>query len=450
MTLSDLSSNASNAVDTIAAIATAPGGAIGIIRLSGPESISATNSIFSKDINNASGYSLHYGSIIDKTEGTRGIIDEVLVSVFRAPHSYTGEDSVEISCHGSSYVLRQVMQLLYAQGVRQADHGEFTQRAFLNGKLDLAQAEAVADLIASTSKASHKLAINQMKGGVSKELNALRDQLLNLTSLIELELDFSEEEVEFANREQLLQLCKIAQQRIDSLRDSFQQGNAIKEGVPVAIIGAPNVGKSTLLNALLKEDKAIVSNIEGTTRDIIEDTIQIQGITFRFIDTAGIRHTDNEIEQIGITRAQQAASKAKIIIMMSEESVPEPNITITDDQTVIHVVNKSSIVTHTSTPLHIEALYNKGIDKLEDLLVSCISTNNNDAVIINNIRHYEALTSASTSLGATINSIQANMPTVLIAEELRQSISHLEHITGQSISSLDVLHNIFQHFCIGK
>ncbi|MEG1685258.1 MAG: tRNA uridine-5-carboxymethylaminomethyl(34) synthesis GTPase MnmE, partial [Bacteroides sp.] len=307
--------------DTICAIATAQGGAIGMIRVSGPESIEIVNKLFipinkGKDLTSQKAYTLSFGSICQANE----IIDEVLISVFRAPHSYTGEDSIEIACHGSSYILQQVMQLLIQNGCRGALPGEYTQRAFLNGKMDLSQAEAVADLIASSSSATHRLAMNQMRGGFSKELTKLRSQLLNFASMIELELDFSEEEVEFANRVDLRNLADNIEQLISRLANSFSVGNAIKNGIPVAIIGETNAGKSTLLNALLNEEKAIVSDIHGTTRDVIEDTINIQGITFRFIDTAGIRDTHDRIESLGIERTFQKIDQATIVLWMIDST----------------------------------------------------------------------------------------------------------------------------------
>ena len=310
-----------NDSDTICALATAPGGALGIIRVSGHQSLEVLSHIFIKDLTQANPNTIHYGHIKHGTE----IIDEVMVSVFRAPHSYTGEDSAEISCHGSRYILNKVLELLIQQGCRMARPGEYTQRAYLNGKMDLSQAEAVADLIASTNRATHQIAMNQLRGGISTKLAQLREQLLKLTSLLELELDFSDhEDLEFADRSELLELTKTIDKHITHLADSFETGQALKQGIPVAIVGKTNVGKSTLLNALLKEDRAIVSDIHGTTRDIIEDTIDIQGITFRFIDTAGIRQTTDEVEQIGITRTYAAIDKARIVLwLIDAEPVAE-------------------------------------------------------------------------------------------------------------------------------
>ena len=316
--------------DTICALATAPGGALGIIRVSGSQAFDAVSSICSVACDSVATHTTHFTRIITPPPlgGGRGeVIDESLVTVFRAPHSYTGEDSVEISCHGSSYILNKVLELLIAQGCRMARPGEFTQRAFLNGKMDLSQAEAVADLIASTNKATHDIALSQLRGHFSSELKNLREQLLKLTSLLELELDFSDhEDLEFADRSELLQLSQQIVSHISRLADSFHTGNALKNGIPVAIIGAPNVGKSTLLNALVGEERAIVSDIQGTTRDAIEDCIQLGGITFRFIDTAGIRHTDDQIERMGIDRSIAAVQRAQIVLMMTEPGTPYPDV----------------------------------------------------------------------------------------------------------------------------
>ena len=322
--------------ETICALATAPGGALGIIRVSGSAAFSAVSAICTVCCDTAAANTTHYAHIKDGTE----VVDEVMVSLFRAPHSYTGEDSVEISCHGSRYILNKVLELLVQNGCRMAGPGEFTQRAYLHGKMDLSQAEAVADLIASTNKASHQLAMSQLRGGVSTELSRLRDQLLRLTSLLELELDFSDhEDLEFADRTELLQLAKTIEAHMAHLADSFATGNALKNGIPVAIVGAPNVGKSTLLNALLGEERAIVSDVQGTTRDAIEDAIVLGGIQFRFIDTAGIRHTSDQIELMGIERSKAAAARARIVLMMTEPGVPYPDLVTRDDQTVVRIEN---------------------------------------------------------------------------------------------------------------
>ncbi len=446
--------------DTICALATPPGGAIAIIRISGPNAITTADSIFSKPLDKAEGYTLHFGQIAD-VEGKE--LDDVLLSVFRAPHSYTGEDSVEISLHGSPYIVQNLLESLYWAGARQANPGEFTMRAFMNGKLDLSQAEAVADLIASSTAASHQMAISQMKGQFSRELEELRKQLLHLTSLLELELDFNDQDVEFAGRQELTELMDKAEQHISQLADSFQIGNAIKNGIPVAIIGAPNVGKSTLLNALVGEERAIVSNIQGTTRDLIEDTTQIGGITFRFIDTAGIRKTQNKLERIGIERSIQAAEKAKIILLLTENNVPFPDIDFRDDQIVLQVINKcdmslpsSSYLYHrqpTGRLFHISAANGDGMDILRQALVreSSMPYNLDEShSVVTNARHYNALTQALEALRRAKQSFTSNTPTDLVAEDLRQCLHHLGEITGTEITSDDILHTIFSHFCVGK
>lgn len=418
---------------TICAPATPSGGAIGIIRISGKDAISITNSIFSKDIISARGYTMHYGSIINN-------LDDVIVSVCRAPRSYTGEDTVEISHHGSPYIQQEILKLLIGHGCTMAQPGEYTQRAFLNGKMDLSQAEAVADLIASTNQASHRIAMTQMRGGFSNKLADLRAQLLEMTSLLELELDFSEEEVEFADREKLISLAQQIEAEISRLSTSFSDGNAFKNGISVAIIGAPNVGKSTLLNQLLHEDRAIVSSIQGTTRDVIEDTFAIQGILFRFIDTAGIRHTDDTIEQLGIERSMKAAEKAQIIILMREPGVPFPDIFPRPDQTVIEVVNKSETF---------QALDGIGLPWLEQELLNAAPTLPEDSLLVTNLRHKQALDLSLLDIHRSIQSLELQMPGDLIAEDLRQCLSHLSEILGD-ITNDEVLGNIFAHFCIGK
>lgn len=463
-------------MSTICAISTAKGGAIGIVRVSGPQAIAITNTIFSKDLTLAPNRKVIFGNIIDKdgaqtasqatisdastskssalshTTAVSGnsakvplhtIIDEALITVFHAPHSYTGEDSVEISCHGSSYILQRVMELLISHGCEMARPGEYTQRAFLNGKLDLSQAEAVADLIASQNAATHRIALQQMRGGYSTKLKQLRDKLLEMTSLLELELDFSEEDVEFADRQKLISLAEEIDLEIERLTSSFRLGNALKNGIPVAIIGAPNVGKSTLLNALLHDDRAIVSDIQGTTRDLIEDTVTIQGITFRFIDTAGIRHTDDRIEKLGIERSRQAAEKALIIIMLNEPGVTFPNIEAAPHQKVIRITNK--------TP-HFQALNGIGLHELEQQLISAVPKTDESDLLVTNLRHYEALTSARTALHQALKSLHQNISGDLISEDLRQCLTHLSDIFGSSsaITSDEVLANIFKNFCIGK
>ena len=420
--------------ETICAIATATGGALGIIRISGEQSLEILSRVFTKDLTQAKPNTIHYGHIAD--------IDEVLVSVFRAPHSYTGEDSAEISCHGSRYILNQVLELLVQNGCRMAHPGEFTQRAYLNGKLDLSQAEAVADLIASTNKATHDIALSQLRGHFSSELAQLRDQLLKLTSLLELELDFSDhEDLEFADRTELLELAQKIDARITHLAETFHTGNALKNGIPVAIVGAPNVGKSTLLNALVGEERAIVSDIQGTTRDAIEDNIQLGGITFRFIDTAGIRHTDDQVERLGINRSFCAAQRATIILMMTEPSVPYPDIPVRQDQTVIRIENKTEAF---------QAKYGIGLDNLRQQLINAAPKTADTDIIITNARHYEALTCAHDSLLRVIDGLHQQISGDLLSEDLRLTLNHLADITGGQITPQETLNNIFSNFCVGK
>ncbi len=447
---------------TICAIATAAGGAIGIVRISGPHTLEILSHVFSRDLSDALPYTIHYGHIDD--------IDDVLVSVFRAPHSYTGEDAAEISCHGSRYILNKVLERLVEQGARLAAPGEFTQRAFLNGKMDLSQAEAVADLIASTNRATHDLALLQLRGGISSELSRLRDQLLRLTSLLELELDFSDhEELEFADRRELLALADTIDGRVRQLADTFQAGNALKNGIPVAIIGAPNVGKSTLLNALVGEERAIVSDIQGTTRDAIEDEIQLSGITFRFIDTAGIRHTNDQIETLGIERSIAAAQRAQIVLLMTEPGVPYPDIPLREDQTVIRIINKceDSCKPEGSPPSReglgvglISAKYGVGLDDLRQRLIDAAPKLPDGDVIVTSARHYEALCRAHDSLtrviaglgenNSQLSTINSQLSTDLVAEDLRLTLDALADITGGAITPQETLNNIFSHFCVGK
>ena len=460
--------------DTICAIATAQGGAIGIIRVSGPEAIEITSRLFTpmqgKPLTERKPYTLTFGKILS-AEGE--IIDEVLVSLFRAPHSYTGEDSTEIMCHGSSYILQQVVQLLIRNGCRSALPGEYTQRAFLNGKMDLSQAEAVADLIASSSAATHRLAISQMRGGFSKELSELRNQLLHFTSLMELELDFSDhEELEFANRDELNGLAARIEQVIARLAHSFSIGNVIKNGIPVAIIGETNAGKSTLLNALLNEEKAIVSDIHGTTRDVIEDTINLQGITFRFIDTAGIRQTTDTIESLGIERTFQKMEQAHIILWMIDstdvkkrfEELKAEILPYCEEKKLIILFNKSELLPPTqkedlstlftnikAEKLFISAKQREHITTLEEKLVQVAALpeiSQND-IIITNTRHYEALIRALDSIHRVQEGLQMELSGDLISEDLRQCIFHLSDIVGD-VTNDEVLVNIFKNFCIGK
>ena len=424
--------------DTICALATAPGGALGIIRISGPLSFSVVSAICSVCFDPVEANTVHFTRLIDGTD----VIDEALVTIFRAPHSYTGEDSVEISCHGSSYILNKVLSLLVEKGCRMANPGEYTQRAYLNGKMDLSQAEAVADLIASTNRATHHMAMSQLRGGISSELANMREQLLKLTSLLELELDFSDhEDLEFADRGELLELAKTIDSHITHLADTFQTGNALKNGIPVAIIGAPNVGKSTLLNALLGEERAIVSDIQGTTRDAIEDIMQLGGISFRFIDTAGIRHTDDQIESLGIERSKAAAQRARIILLMTEPGVPYPDIETRDGQTVIRIENKTSTF---------QAKYGVGLEALKQQLIDAAPKTSDSDVIITNARHYDALLRAHEALQRVLAGLDMQMSGELLSEDLRQALDILAEITGGQITPNEVLGNIFKNFCVGK
>ncbi|WP_064974538.1 tRNA uridine-5-carboxymethylaminomethyl(34) synthesis GTPase MnmE [Alistipes provencensis] len=446
--------------DTIVAPATAAGGAIAVVRVSGREAFTLCDRLFRgrKPLAGAEGYTVHYGEIMD---GDR-IVDDVLATVFRAPHSYTGEDSVEISCHGSSYIVSEILRLLTAAGGRMAQPGEFTIRAYLAGKLDLSQAEAVADTIAASSRAAHALASTQMRGGYSDELEQLRDKLLNLTSLLELELDFSEEEVEFADRTALRETMQRIGAEIDRLRNSFSLGNAIKEGVAVAIAGAPNVGKSTLLNRLLNEERAMVSEIAGTTRDVIEERANIGGILFRFLDTAGIRSTDDRLERMGIERTMESIRRAQIVIHMIDAptlagTLPEPDFTLRPDQKILTVANKidkaSASLNLPENIIAISAKQGTGIDRLCDALHRTVDTEalyHGDPVVSNS-RHYEALTTAREALDRALDGLGNDLPADLLSEEIRQVIHHLGSITARgSIAPDEVLQNIFSKFCIGK
>ena len=486
-----------NQEECICALATPAGGAIGIIRLSGNNAITITDQVFTaasgKSLTDAKPNTLHYGEIKDKNGNT---IDDVMVSVFKAPHSYTGEDSTEISCHGSRYILQQVLQCLIQAGCRHAQPGEYTRRAFMNGKMDLSQAEAVADLIASTNKATHQMAMSQLKGHFSNELSALREKLLKMTSLLELELDFSDhEDLEFADRSELHALAEEIEKKITTLAHSFETGNALKQGIPVAIVGKTNAGKSTLLNRLLQDDKAIVSEIHGTTRDVIEDTTDIDGITFRFIDTAGIRTTDDKVEQLGIERTYQKMKEAKILIYLIDGSTDDdqqdkdleefmeilntcncPNIILGcnkfDDITEYNDGNAKRfkgmqkslnmfnafqskctgmpLKTLNIVPMSAKLGYN--MDGLKESLVKLANVpeiTEND-VIITNARHYEALTKANESLQRVLESMDAGMSGDIIAEDLKMVLEELGEITGGQISSQETLNNIFKHFCIGK
>ena len=478
----------------ICALSTAKGGAIAIIRVSGPDAISIADKCFrpakvGKTLADAKGQTLHYGTFISLPPSQGGTgwvsIDDVIVSVFRAPHSYTGENSVEISCHASSFIISNILQVLIANGCRQALPGEYTQRAFLNGKMDLSQAEAVADLIASTNAANHSIALSQLRGNFSSELSQLREKLLHLTSLMELELDFSDhEDLEFADRSELQQLSQTIYDHIARLADSFKTGQALKHGVPVAIVGKTNVGKSTLLNRLLHEDKAIVSDIHGTTRDVIEDTINIRGIDFRFIDTAGLRETDDTIEQIGIERTRQKLSEAAIVLWLIDEdptaeSLAEIESEVKPSQKLIIVRNKidcldemqnaecrmqnnsninnnaqsnSAFCILHSALIKLSAKEGTNINLLEDALVTAadIPEIKENDVIVTSARHYEALLKAKEALQRVLNGMSLGIPTDLLSEDLRLCLSHLADITGGEISTDEVLGNIFSHFCVGK
>lgn len=439
-----------NSISTIFAISTAPGlGGIAVIRISGPEAIAATQMLFtpfnpSHRLIDRPTHTLTFCQILDDD----AVLDEVVISLYRSPHSFTGEEVVEISCHGSLYIQQRLLELIAnlahkGFNIRLAEPGEFTRRAFTNGRMDLSQAEAVADLIASQNAASHRLAMNQMRGSFSRKLDLLHDQLLRLSSLLELELDFSEEDVEFADRSELRQITTQIDEEVVRLSATFQTGQAIKKGIPVAIIGAPNVGKSTLLNALLRDDKAIVSDIQGTTRDLIEDTFQIQGHLFRFIDTAGIRDTTDTVEQMGIDRSLQASERAQIIILLTEPGVPYPDVPTRPDQVVIRIVNKTD---------QFAALYGIGLPDLEKQLVNAIqlpSVSSGD-LILTNYRHFQAMQDAHNHLQQVLFGLDSHLPGDLIAEDLRAVIESLNSILGRSITSQDTLTNIFKNFCIGK
>ena len=447
--------------DTICALATAPGGALGIIRVSGPKALSVVDSICRGSIETTPANTIRYTHIMDGPE----VIDEAVVSIFRAPHSYTGEDSVEISCHGSRYILNKVLSLLVEHGCRMANPGEYTMRAYLNGKLDLSQAEAVADLIASTNRATHHMAMSQLRGHFSSELKVLRDQLLKLTSLLELELDFSDhEDLEFADRSELKALSVNINEHITRLAHSFETGQALKQGVPVAIVGKTNVGKSTLLNRLLREDRAIVSNIHGTTRDTIEDTIDLHGVTFRFIDTAGIRQTTDKIEQIGIERTFAAIEKARIVLWLIDQKPTEAEIADmaarSKGRTLVVVCNKSDLESHQNLQIsipdsqfvRISAKTGIGIPQLEEVIYQAadIPALNESDIIVTNARHYDALVRAHESLQRVLDGMENQLSGDLLAEDLRLALDQLAEITGTLITPNEVLENIFKNFCVGK
>lgn len=477
--------NKENTTETICALATVQGtAALAVIRVSGENSISIVNSVFKPfkgvSLSDTKGYNIRFGSIYKDNQ----LLDEVVISLFRAPHSFTGEDSVEITCHGSNYIQQEILMLLISEGAIMAKPGEFSQRAFLNGKMDLAQAEAVADLVSSETAAAHRIAIQQMKGGFSKELSQMRNSLLNLVSLMELELDFSEEDVEFADRTKLNDLLSDTINHISGLIDSFKLGNVIKNGVPVAIVGATNTGKSTLLNAILGEERAIVSEIHGTTRDFIEDVINLEGVAFRFIDTAGIRQTKEAIEIMGIERTFEKIRQASIVILMLDADRPEgfedslrqlkTNID-EENQKVIVLINKMDILLKIKHDKFITDLISgvsikanslglkllsilpvsakglMGLDKLKELL---INTQKNVSIganttLVTNLRHYQALKDARSALLRVVEGIESAIPTDLLTQDIREALFHIGEIVGE-INTEEILGNIFSKFCIGK
>ncbi len=473
---------------TICAVSTASGGAIGVVRVSGSQAISITEHIFravnGKPLSERKASSLTFGHIVDENDK---VVDEVFVSLFRAPHSYTGEDATEISCHGSSYILQRVVQLLLAAGCEAAAPGEFTQRAFLNGKMDLSQAEAVADVIASTTAASHQVAMSQMRGDFSKQLGALREQLVHLTSLLELELDFSDhEDLEFADRSALDAIAAQIESVTQRLADSFATGNVLKNGLPVAIVGSTNSGKSTLLNALLHDDRAIVSDVHGTTRDVIEDTFTLGGTLFRFIDTAGLRSTDDVVEQMGIARSRQKLEEAKIVLFvvdatqvasqmealgteileamngrplvvlfnkadLLEEKAMKDLLT----QPLAHWISGASLSSQQEPPivkLSISAKEGLGLDTLTDTLVGLAQENTTSAgdIIVTNARHYAALTAALADIRRVRQGLSTHLSGDFVAQDLRECLFHLAEITGGAVTTDEVLGTIFKNFCVGK
>ena len=460
---------------TICAISTSPGaGAIAVIRLSGKDAVTIADRIFkspkkNKKLTNQPANTIHFGQIVFRDE----LIDEVVIGLFRAPHSFTGEDSVEISCHGSIYIQQKILEILVENGARLAQPGEFTQRAFLNGKMDLSQAEAVADVISSSNAAAHKLALNQMRGGFSQEIKALRDQLLHFTAMVELELDFSEEDVEFADRTELRNLTKKIEKLLRKLKDSFRLGNAIKNGIPVAIVGETNVGKSTLLNALLNEDKAIVSEIHGTTRDVIEDVVNIHGTAFRFFDTAGIRETTDKIENLGIERTYSKLDQATVVLLVVDTENPYPIVNerinkirqrISNSQTLIVVANKIDTGKHDTIQnlemldladnekmVFIAARQKENLDELIDYMIHSVNIEALDEqdVIVTNARHYEILKNAHEAILRVLNGLDNGITGDFLAQDIRECLHYLGEITGE-VSTDEILGHIFKNFCIGK
>ncbi len=458
--------------DTIIALATPYGvGAIAVIRLSGPDAIELVNGFFKpkgkgKTLKTVASHTVHLGYVVDADR----IIDESLVTVFKTPHSYTGENVIEISCHGSAYIQQEILQLFLQNGARHAEAGEFTLRAFLNGKMDLSQAEAVADVIASDSQSSHSIAMQQMRGGFSNEIAALRAELLDFASLIELELDFAEEDVEFADRTAFQELINKITQVIKRLIDSFALGNVLKNGIPVAIVGEPNVGKSTLLNALLNEEKAIVSDIAGTTRDAIEDEIALQGVTYRFIDTAGIRDTKDVVEKIGIQKTFENIEKAQLVLHLIDASIKLDLTSLSKEERelqekypnkkILTLINKSDSLSEakqlevqSDQPnwILISAKQKTGLDNLLKHLVQLVNTGalSNQQTVVSNSRHFEALNKAFTALNEVQKGMDQNISSDLMAIDIRQALFHLGEITGE-ITTDDLLGNIFANFCIGK
>ena len=446
-------------MNTICAISTPYGsGGIAVVRVSGTSAIAIVDKLFHgrKSLIEAKAYTVHYGEIV-RVSDTTEVLDQVLVSVFRAPHSFTGEDVVEIACHGSMYIQQTLLQWLVDAGCQLAKAGEFTQRAFLNGKMDLTEAEAVADLIAAQTKAEKDLALSQLRGGISNELAALRERLLTFTSLIELELDFADhEELEFADRQQLFDLAQEIDTTISGLVGSFKTGNAIKQGIPVAIIGAPNVGKSTLLNALLGEERAIVSDIQGTTRDTVEDTLVLGGMLFRFIDTAGMRQTDDAIESLGIERSKQAAQRAAVILHLQDATQPVDilsQIEDLQDKTIIHIYNKVDLMPEfvaEKNSIGISAKHGE-VEGIKQQLVALAAEqyDTRNAVTISNTRHYEALVRALEAIHRVQEGLQMQISGEFLSMDLQDCLAALGEITGQ-ITSQEVLNNIFGKFCIGK
>ncbi len=473
---------------TICAVSTASGGAIGVVRVSGSQAISITEHIFravnGKSLSERKASSLTFGHIVDENNN---VVDEVLVSLFRAPHSYTGEDATEISCHGSSYILQRVVQLLLAAGCEAAAPGEFTQRAFLNGKMDLSQAEAVADVIASTTAASHQVAMSQMRGDFSKQLGALREQLVHLTSLLELELDFSDhEDLEFADRSALDAIAAQIESVTQRLADSFATGNVLKNGLPVAIVGSTNSGKSTLLNALLHDDRAIVSDVHGTTRDVIEDTFTLGGTLFRFIDTAGLRSTEDVVEQMGIARSRQKLEEAKIVLFVVDatqvasqmEALGTEILEAMNGRPLVVLFNKADLLEEKAmndlltqplahwisgvslssqqepkiVKLSISAKEGLGLDTLTDTLVGLAQENTTSAgdIIVTNARHYAALTAALADIRRVRQGLSTHLSGDFVAQDLRECLFHLAEITGGAVTTDEVLGTIFKNFCVGK